>query len=326
MELTEEKLFEAFGVDKAGREQGGSDPAAEGSLEQENQDQTVLDGQGTGEENWEEPENGQESLENHEGERPDQGQKEQGKRSMSPEERRENAARRRRQETQQAIDRAVEQARREEQDKAQEQMKSFFTQAGLKNSITGKPITNMDEFEAWKKDYNEARIQKELKSGKLTKDTLDQVIAENPVVKQAQEIIRQNQEQARAQAQRQAQERIDQELAEIHKMDPSINGVQDFVTMPNAKAFYEYVKKGNTFLDAYRLANFDKITTAKADAARQQAMTNARGKDHLRGAGVQQGAGAAEIPPDEMKLFKLLNPTATEDQIRAYYNKTKKKE
>lgn len=32
--------------------------------------------------------------------------------------------------------------------------------------------------------------------------------------------------------------------------------------MPGAKAFYDLVRKGNSFLDAYRLANFDRLTTA----------------------------------------------------------------
>ena len=56
----------------------------------------------------------------------------------------------------------------------------------------------------------------------------------------------------------------------------------------------------------------------------QQAMNNARGKDHLTGTGTPQGTGAATVPADEMRAFKLFNPTATEAEITAWYNKHKK--
>lgn len=117
---------------------------------------------------------------------------------------------------------------------------------------------------------------------------------------------------------------MDAELAEIHKLDPAINTVEDLLSMPDAKAFYDLVRKGNSFLDAYRLANFDRLQAARAEAARQQAMNNARGKDHLTGTGTPQGTGAATVPPDEMQAFKLFNPTATEAEITAWYNKHKK--
>ena len=48
------------------------------------------------------------------------------------------------------------------------------------------------------------------------------------------------------------------------------------------------------------------------------------GKDHLTGTGTPQGTGAATVPPDEMQAFKLFNPTATEAEITAWYNKHKK--
>ena len=137
-----------------------------------------------------------------------------------------------------------------------------------------------------------------------------------PEEQQAAEVEQRRQAEAKA--------RVDAELAEIHKMDPTINTVEDLLSMPSAKAFYDLVRKGNSFLDAFRLANFDRLQTARAEAARQQAMNNARGKDHLTGTGTPQGTGAATVPADEMRAFKLFNPTATEAEITAWYNKHKK--
>lgn len=245
------------------------------------------------------------------------------KRPMTEEQRKEAAAQRRRAETQAAIDKAVEEAVKAEKDRSKAEMDAFFAAAALKNTITGKPITNMEEFNAWKQAFEAAKLQKDLKAGRLTPEALQKVIEQTPAMQQVQQMVQRQDEQQRQQAQEAAQVRVDQEIAEIHKLDPSISSVKDLLTMPKAKEFYALVKKGNSFLDAFRLANFETLAAKRADAARQQAMNNARSKDHLTATGGQRGAGAAQVPPDEMAMFRLLNPGATDAEIQAYYNKQK---
>ena len=242
---------------------------------------------------------------------------------MTEEQRKEAAAQRRRAETQAAIDKAVEEAVKAEKDRSKAEMDAFFAAAALKNTITGKPITNMEEFNAWKQAFEAAKLQKDLKAGRLTPEALQKAIEQTPAMQQVQQMVQRQDEQQRQQAQEAAQVRVDQEIAEIHKLDPSINTVKDLLTMPKAKEFYALVKKGNSFLDAFRLANFDTLAAKRADAARQQAMNNARSKDHLTATGGQRGAGAAQVPPDEMAMFRLINPGATDAEIQAYYNKQK---
>lgn len=103
-------------------------------------------------------------------------------------------------------------------------------------------------------------------------------------------------------------------------MDPTISTVEDLMKMPTSKAFYGYVQKGNSFLDAYRLANFDALTKAREEAARHQALVNARGKDHL-GTDSGRGGGAAPVPADIKAEYLTFNPTATDAEIQAHYNK-----
>ena len=243
---------------------------------------------------------------------------------QTKEQRAENAARRRREEQQAAIDAAVKMAVEDERARTKGQMEAFFAKAGMKNTVTGKPITTLEEFDAWQADYEAARLQKDLKAGKLTPEALRSAVEQPPAI----QALKKQQEQRAAEdeqrRQAEAKARVDAELAEIHKLDPAINTVEDLLSMPDAKAFYDLVRKGNSFLDAYRLANFDRLQAARAEAARQQAMNNARGKDHLTGTGTPQGTGAATVPPDEMQAFKLFNPTATEAEITAWYNKHKK--
>lgn len=317
MELTEQQVYSALGL-TAGNEQESGEPAPEAERVEETASEPV-ESEGASESQAEDI--GQESDTGDETPSADTRDTEA---EQTAEERRENAARRRRAEQREAIDRAVERARQEERDAAEKNLSEFFATANLKNTVTGEPIRSMEEFREWKKSYDAAKLQKDLKVGRLTPETLEQAIAANPTVKRAEEIIRQNEEAKLAQERQVAQARVEAEIQEIHKLDPSINSVRDLVSMPNSKEFYSLVKRGNSFLDAYRLANFDRITAAKAEQARQQALNNARSKDHLRTVGGQRGSGALTVPADEMAMFKAINPGATEAQIQAYYNKIKK--
>ena len=243
--------------------------------------------------------------------------------------RKENAARKRREETQAAIDKAVQDAVKAEQDRSKAELDAFFAAAALKNTITGKPITNMEEFNLWKQAFDAAKLQQDLKAGKLTPEDLQKVIEQTPAMRQVQQIVqrqeeaakRQNEEAAKRQNEEAAKARVEAEIQEIHKLDPTINAVKDLLTMPTAKEFYALVKKGNSFLDAFRLANYDRLTAAAAEAAKQQAMNNARSKDHLTGASPQRGQGTVPVPADEMAMFRAINPGATDAEIQAYYNK-----
>ena len=220
----------------------------------------------------------------------------------------------------------MKQAVEEERARAKGQMEAFFSRAGLKNTVTGKPITTLEEFDAWRADLDAAKLQKDLKAGKLTPEALRSAVEQTPAI----QALKKQQEQRAAEdeqrRQAEAKARVDAELAEIHKLDPAINTVEDLLSMPDAKAFYDLVRKGNSFLDAYRLANFDRLTTARAEAARQQALNNARGKDHLTGTGTPQGTGAATVPPDVKAEYLAFNPGATDAEIQKHYNRYMEKQ
>ena len=247
---------------------------------------------------------------------------------QTKEQRAQNAARRRREEQQAAIEAAVRQAVEAERARSKGELDAFFAGSKLVNTITGKPITNLEEFRAWKADYDAAQAAKALKAGKLTPEAIQAVVEQTPAL----QAVKKLQEQQAAQAEQRRQEeerqrqaaaraRVEAEIEEIHKMDPTISSIQDLMAMPTAKTFYDLVKKGNSFLDAFRLANFDRLTAARAEAARQQAMNNARGKSHLTGTGPAAGTGAATVPAEEMEMFRLFNPGASDKDITAWYNK-----
>ena len=133
---------------------------------------------------------------------------------MSLEQRRENAARRRRAETRAAIQEAVEQERTH----TRRDVEQVLRDAALKNPADGTPITNLEQYRAFK---------------------------------QAQ----QAKPAPRPQANPAMEAQVAAELAQIRQLNPNIRSVGDLLTMPRAKEFYQLVKRGNSLGDAYKLAH-----------------------------------------------------------------------
>lgn len=328
MSITENSLYEAFGLKAPEQEPAApadptpAQPVQEGANEP---------GPAAQAQDGDEPapaeqtptnaaESGQEGPEELEG--PSTG--EDGKPALSEQQRRGNAARRRKAEEQARIDAAVEQAVKAERGRAEADMAAFFAKAQLKNTLTGEPITTMEQFNAWNEAYTADKLSRELAAGKLTPESLHKAIEDSPVVKKAQEIIRNSEQEAQRRQQEQAKARIDADLLEIQKYDPAIKEVKDLLTMPNFPKFREYVNKGLSYKDAYFLVNRESMAAAQAQAARQQAASNARSKDHLGPTSIQ-GDGALSVPAEEMKLYQMLLPNATQAQIQAHYNAQKRK-
>ena len=250
----------------------------------------------------------------------DAGKAETSKDGLTREQRRANAALRRKQEVKAAVDKAVADALEAERSKYQTELSEFFTGAQLRNTLTDEPIKSMDEFRAWKRDYDTAQMQRDLQAGKLTPESLERAIAESPAVKRAEEAARKAEEEQRLRDMEAFKLRADAEVAEIGKLDPSVKSIEDILALPTGQVFRELVQRGNSFIDAFRLANFERLTTAAAAAAKQAALTNARSKDHLTTKS-PRGAGSVPVPKEEMALFKALMPNMTEAEIREYYNK-----
>lgn len=245
------------------------------------------------------------------------------KQPLTPEQRRENAARRRQQEAtrqQAAIDQAVETALKQEREKNATAMQEFFSKAGLKNTVTGQLITSMDEFDSWYAQFGASKLENELKSGKLTPEGLAAAIGNHPAVKQAQQLVAQNTAQEQAKKAADARAKIEAELAEIRKTDASIHTLEDLFRAPYGKELYDMTQRGYSIKDAHYLLNRERLEQARLEAARQQSVSNARGKDHMTGTTTPRGGGTVSVPKADLAMFREFNPNATDAEIQAYYN------
>lgn len=323
-QITEAKLYEAFGLGE--KAQAVAEPAtpaepqaaepAEGAQEQEPAEPAAVEA-GTPNVNAEPNavSGAPEDPANHAAEGMENPTK-----TQTPEERRANAARRRQQEQQAAVDSAVAAERQQAEQRQADVLKEVFAKAGLVNTVTGKPITTLDEFNTWNQEFAQIKLEQDLKEGRLSKEALEQLISNHPAVKQAEAAVSQLNRVQEEQQQAEAKARIDSQLAEIGKLNPQIKELGDILQMPTAEQFRENVNKGMNFLDAYKLANMDAIAEGKAQRAIQAAQSNNRGKEHLVATGNSRGSGAASVPPDQMRLYRMMNPKATDAQIQAHFN------
>lgn len=110
-------------------------------------------------------------------------------------------------------------------------------------------------------------------------------------------------------------ERVSDELSEIREYDPRIKTVSDFASMKNFAQFREYVSKGLTYSEAYKLANYGDITET---LKRRQAPVS--GRSHLTRTPMR-GGGEYDVPQSVMEYYRAMNPGATDSEIRRSWNK-----
>lgn len=253
---------------------------------------------------------------------------------MSKEERARNAAARRKAEMDAAIRQAVQQATAEQAAQHQQQMALFFATANLKDPATGKAITTMEEYNAFLQGQQLRRVEDNLRKGKLSMEDLQAVIANQMTAQPdqgGQKVAARSAAPAEAPARdthEVTQEQIDRELADISKLDPGVKTLEDILALETGPAFADAVRRGASFIDAFKLANFDRLQQARqeesAKRAQQAALNSQRSKEHLTTSS-QKGQGSVAVPAEELALYRKLNPKATDEEISAHYNKTVKK-
>lgn len=224
-----------------------------------------------------------------------------------------------RRKAEQERDQAIAQARQEAQAQAQRTIDDAFRNAGLTNPYTNQPITSKVEYDAYLERFQAEQRENIQKKSGMSQVQFSQFLNSLPEIRQARE-AQAKAEQATRQAREQAAKaNLEHQIKEISKMDPTIKGLGDLSKMPNYQQFVELVKRGNTFTDAYKLANFDALTQRAAQASRQTAMQAAASKEHLTPT-TQRGQGAVTVPDEVKAEYRAFNPDATDEEIARHYN------
>ena len=188
---------------------------------------------------------------------------------------------------------------------------------GYTNPITGQPVkTSKDYLEALDAQQR-LETNRRLEENGINPAIIENAINNNPVVMQAQEILRMNQiEQAKISMQN--------DITEISKLDASIKTIDDLGNKPYAQDLISYVNSGLSLIDAFKLANFESLINQKSEASKQAAINQAKGKAHLSATdGISNSDELLDIPENEISKWKAFFPDASMKELKEKYNRTK---
>lgn len=212
-------------------------------------------------------------------------------------------------------DAAIAQAKED----AQRQIDEAFAQSGITNPYTGEAIKSKKEFDEYRERFEAERKSKLLRKSGMSDDEFEQFIDNLPQVREAKEAAAQADAALKKAREAEMRVLIDEQMKEIGQLDPSIKSIEDFQKMENYQDFYNYVQKGLTFLEAFKLANFDAYQQATAKRAKRAAINATKGTEHLV-ATAQRGAGAVTVPADIKAEYRQFNPDLTDAEIEKHYN------
>lgn len=207
-----------------------------------------------------------------------------------------------------------EQIAREIRARAAKQLDESIAALGLTNPYTKEPIKDKADYDAYRAKVDEDRRAKLLKKAGMSEEEFAKLAAEQPEIKAQLEEAREAKRQAAAAA-------MNEQLRQIHELDPAINTVEDLAKMPNYAEFYRFVKQNRlSLVEAYRLANMERLSERAAAATKQAAINAAQSKAHLEATKSRGKGGDMPVMPAEVReYYRAINPNATEAEIRADY-------
>ena len=215
--------------------------------------------------------------------------------------------------------------RKEEADKRDAQVKRILSVLGVKDSANGgKAVESYEDFEKLQARQRTAQMQRDLKAGKLTPETLGTAVLETPEIK---EVLQAAKEAKAAAEEAQGKAKLAQfnanmqtELAEIRKLNPNIRSTDDIVRMETGPEFARLVRAGLRPSEAYKLANFEQLQSSARNAAEQAARNAAAGKAHMQPTPAK-GQAQVSVPEDYKQNMRRYNKGITDAEIARYYAK-----
>jgi hypothetical protein len=119
---------------------------------------------------------------------------------------------------------------------------------------------------------------------------------------------------------RELETRLQSQLREIMTLDPSVTGAEDLKNQPGYDQLCAMVERGYELADAWKLLHFQDLNKQAAYAGRQEGASSSRGKEHMMRTPMRALLGA-QVPQQILSQYRLLNPEATEGEIRSHYNR-----
>lgn len=194
---------------------------------------------------------------------------------------------------------------------------------GLTNPYTGDIVQTFDDlgnYTAKLREEQAREAEERLEEAGLSKDDINGLIESHPDVIKARESEKRLAELEKANQEQRNYDIFQKELEKIKAYDSSVKDASDVFSDEVANL----VNRGYDISDAYLIVHKDEIMSQKAGYAAQEARNNIASKAHLEKS-APHGTGGIEIPADVYDDFMLLNPNATKESIRKFYERDLKR-
>ena len=188
---------------------------------------------------------------------------------------------------------------------------------GYTNPITGKPITSAKDYFDAIEAQQQLETKRELESKGIDPNIIEKAVENSPAIKTANAIIVE-------QRLKEVRTYLDNQVKEIAQLDPDIKTEKDIESSERYPDILKYINDNHlSLVDAYKLAYADKLTTAKADAAKQHAINNAKSQQHLRPTeGGDNGDDLKDIPSNQIDNWRAWFPDKSMKELKALYNQS----
>ena len=210
-------------------------------------------------------------------------------------------------------------ARRKAEQEAKEAQKRLDAEyarrfGNYKNPITGEPIRSQAEYLAALDAQEQLKAEKSLRDQGIDPSVINNLVQNNPVVQKANEYLK-------IAEQKEAMAEINANVAEISKLDPSIKELKD---VPE-DVIQMAMDRGYSLVDAYKILNYGKTTSQKAEAIRQSAINQIKGKSHLNPMnGIAVNDNSVDIPTNLRGMWEEAFPDKTWEERKKLYNESLK--
>lgn len=189
---------------------------------------------------------------------------------------------------------------------------------GYTNPETGQPIRSAKDYMDAMAAQERLQARQKLQENNIDPSLIDNLIANSPVVRQAEA-------QMAELTNMRAQQEVDRDIAEVLKLDPTLTSKDAIMKDPSFPQVLEKVQSGMRLVDAYKLVNFDRLSSSKTAAARQAVVNQVKGQAHLSNvAGLTASDTLEDIPAAMLETFRDRFPEKTDKELKALYNQTLK--
>lgn len=204
---------------------------------------------------------------------------------------------------------------------------------GQVNPYNGRPIMGRRDYEEYQRAYREdeerQQRQKMQESGvdpAALEGMIAKAVQENPIVKQANDVVAQAQRMEQQARKTQRDTLIKNGLAEIAAVDPRVKNAEDLKSLYGETwdEMLGYMRAGVPMAKAWRAANMDTLMQQGRNAGRQAALNAMNTKSHMRSM-QSQGKTAVSMPREVLEQYRKIVPGHSDAEYARHWAKNHKK-